>query len=75
MGCQPILPNDLCYSEHFISDPAPYIYADYEELLSKTLFFIKTWKFKSPKTDNPSIKDYNWKKVVERYDNYLEGIV
>ena len=75
MGCQPILPSDLCYREHFLSDSEQYFYSNYEGLIQKTLLFLQKYKFKSPESDTPKILDYNWNKIIERYDNYFESIV
>lgn len=75
MKCLPILPDSLCYQEHFINSQVEYFYNTYNELLDKTISAILNWKSQSLSLKNRRIKNYNWKNIIIQYDNFFDKLI
>ncbi len=75
MGCYPLLPSNLCYQEHFIIDPQPFIYQDNKHLLELTKTKILEQRSGVCVRLNQSIvKEYGWKHVIKDYDMFFQNM-
>ena len=69
-GAYPILPDRLCYREHFPDDE--YFYSSEEELYNILSKKIKQW---NPQKSYPSddLVRYDWGNIIDKYDKLFES--
>ena len=76
--CLPLLPNRLAYPEHLSIDFHNALFFDSEESFYqklKEIIINKTYlKYKKGEI-NSKVLDYDWQKIIGRYDEQLESVL